>query len=560
MLQRLSVQNLAFLRSAELAWAPGLNLLTGETGSGKSLLIESLSALLAYKAELPPVSEKAVIEAEFAPLPPAALTLLEEPADPLLLRCEIFPNGRKRYFLNDSPTTAQTLRRLAYYLVEIHSQHDTQQLFQAPFQRELLDSYAELTEELQSYQALYGEWKRLTETLAEVERSQAERTQRMDWLSTQLEELGAARLSAEEYAQLEARIRRLEHQEQAVQTLSQWLHQLSEATHAPPTLLKEAEKALSRLPLAELAGPVQLLEQARSLIQEATALIESLLNDFSLDPAEIETLRQRYDTYNTLLLKYRLPTVESLIDLYERYRSEYENLQQQTAQLGPLREELASTTQRLLDKAYTLELARLAAAHTLADCVQGYLSELGLGQAHFHIAVERLSDPQSPYQWDGVGVQITPQGFSSVTFLLRTHPDLPLAPLSQIASGGELSRIMLALKAALAEKVQMPTLVLDEIDTGLSGEGARRMGSFLSKMAQRLQLIIITHLPAIAAQPGKHFIITRMATAESSWQTTVRALSPAERIEAIAHMLGGEVLTEATLAAARSLLETAAQT
>lgn len=559
MLQRLSIQNLAFLRSAELLWGPALNLLTGETGSGKSLLIESLSALLAYKAELPPVSEKAVIEAEFGPIPPAAQAYLEEPTEHLLLRCEIAPNGRKRYFLNDSPTTAQTLRNLAYYLVEIHSQHDTQQLFQAPFQRELLDSYAELSEELETYRQLYQEWKRLTEEVAELERSQSERTQRLAWLSAQLEELDAARLSAEEYAQLETRIRRLEHQEQAIQTLSQWVHQLSETSHAPPTLLKEAAKALSRLPLSELSPPLQLLEQARSLVQEAVAQIEALLSDFALDPAEAEALRQRYDTYNTLLLKYRLPTIEALLELYERYRSEYETLQQQTAQLGPIRAELASITQRLLEKAYTLELARLAAAHTLADCVQSYLGELGLGQAHFHIAVERLLDPQSPHQWDGKGVQITPYGFSSVTFLLRTHPELPLAPLSQIASGGELSRIMLALKAALAEKVQLPTLVLDEIDTGLSGEGARRMGAFLSKMAQRLQLIVITHLPAIAAQPGKHFIITRAATPEGSWQTTVQPLNPEERVEAIAHMLGGEALTEATLAAARSLLEAAAQ-
>lgn len=554
MLRRLTIQNLALIRSAEILWGPTLNLITGETGAGKSLLIESLGALLGYKADIPPLTEKAIVEAEFSPLPPAILPLLEEPTNTLLLRCELHPTGRKRLFLNDSPVPAGTLRTLAYYLVEIHSQHDTQQLFHPPFQRELLDTYADLSAEVSAYKADYDRWRRLSEEVATLEKTQAENQNRLSWLTTQLEELEKAGLSAEEYAHLEQQVRRLEHQTQAIQTLSHWYHQLSESPHAPPLLLREAEKALSRLPLSEVPPILTLLENARSLLQEGTAQIEALLHEVTIDPEEAQRLRERYDAYNTLLLKYRVPTVEALIELRDRYRAEYEALTSTQASIGPAREDLARLTESLLTQAYKLELARIAAAHALADQVQAYLAELGLPHAHFHIAVERLQDPESSYQWEGKGVELTPFGFSSVAFLLRTHPQFPLAPLSQVASGGELSRIMLALKAALAERVELPTLVLDEIDTGLSGEGARRMGDFLSRLSERFQIILITHLPAIAAQRGTHFRIWKEPTSTGGWETHIRALSPEERVQEVARMLSGESAGEAAVAAARELL------
>jgi len=559
MLRRLTIQRLAFLRSMELAWGPGLNILTGETGAGKSLLIESLGVLLGFRADLPPLSEKALIEAEFSPVPLALQAHLEEPTDTLWIRCELLPSGRRRLFLNESPISASTLRSLAYYLVEIHSQHETQQLFQAPFQRELLDTYADLAAEVQAYHTTYERWRALSQTVSALRSQQAQAAAQLAWLAPQIEELDAARLSAEEYAALEQTVRRLEHQEQALALLSHWHHQLTEAPQAPPTLLREAEKQLGRLPLPEVPSLLSLLEQARLLIGEATTHIETLLETFTLDPAEAQQARQRYDAYNSLLLKYRVPTLEALLDLREKLRAEYHTLLSQANQLEPAEKELQALTTSLLEQAYRLELARLAAAQTLSDEVEKHLGELGLPHAHFHIAVERLTDPQSPYTWEGTGVQLTPYGFSSVTFLLRTHPQLPLAPLSEVASGGELSRIMLALKAALAEKVQLPTLILDEIDTGLSGEGARRMGDFLRKMGQRLQIILITHLPAIAAQPGWHFRIWKEPTAEGGWETRVERLQPEARVQEVARLLSGETPSPGALAAAQELLTTAAQ-
>ncbi|MCS7153842.1 MAG: DNA repair protein RecN [Bacteroidia bacterium] len=553
MFVRLRIQNYALLHNTELIWDPHLNLLTGETGAGKSLLVESLMTLLGYKTDLPPLTEKAVIEAEFTPVPEAAFSHLEEPTDSLILRCEIYPNGRRRFFMNDSPIPAQTLREIAYYLVEIHSQHESQQLFHAHFQREILDSYADLGEELQAYRKLYETWKERRATLVQLEKEQMDREMRLSWISTQVEELKAAALSTEEYTQLEELVRRLDHQSQAIQLLSQWLHQLSEGPRAPIALLREAEKSLGRLPLSEIQSIQSHLEQARTALQEASSEIETLLSTFSIDSAEAERIRQRYDTYNTLLIKYRVPTVEALIELRDRLFQEYETLQQVQEKIGPLRAEVETLTQAVLEKAYHLELGRIAAAQTLSDHVQGYLGELGLGYAYFHVAVERLLAPESPYQWEGEGVQLTPHGFSGVSFLLRTAPNFPLAPLAQVASGGELSRIMLALKAALAEKIQLPTLILDEIDTGLSGEGARRMGEFIRRLSQRTQVVLITHLPAIAAQPGTHFYIWK-ENEGGSWRTQVKKLSPEERIREIARLLSGEMAGEAAFAAARELL------
>lgn len=557
MLRRLTIQRLAFLRAADLSWGPGLNILTGETGAGKSLLIESLGVLLGFKADLPPISEKALIEAEFSPVPAALQPHLEEPTDTLWLRCELLPSGRRRLFLNDSPTSASTLRSLAYYLVEIHSQHETQQLFQAPFQRELLDTYADLTAEAEAYRATYERWRALTDKVATLRSQEAQAAARLAWLTPQLEELEALRLSPEEYAALEKTIRRLEHQEQALALLSHWHHQLAEAPHAPLTVLREAEKSLGRLPLPELPSILSQLEQARLLLGEAASQIEALLNDFTLDPTEAQQARERYDACNSLLLKYRVPTLEALLDLREKLRSEYQALLNQQSQLEPAEKELQALTASLLEQGYRLELARLAAAQALADEVEKHLAQLGLSHARFHIAVERLKNPQSPYTWEGEGVELTPYGFSSVTFLLRTHPQLPLAPLSEVASGGELSRIMLALKAALAEKVQLPTLILDEIDTGLSGEGARRMGEFLRGLGQRLQIILITHLPAIAAQPGWHFRIWKEATPDGAWETRVQRLEPEERVQEVARLLSGQPPSQGALAAARELLASA---
>ncbi|MCS7297945.1 MAG: DNA repair protein RecN [Bacteroidia bacterium] len=556
MLLRLSLQNFALFRTVELEWGPTLNILTGETGAGKSLLLESLSILLGYRGELPPLEGKAVIEAEFAPIPPAVVPLLSEPATSLILRCELSPSGRRRFFLNDSPVSAASLREIAYYLVEIHSQHESQQIFQANFQRELLDEYAEIGEELKSYQELYGKWKELRAILAEREKGQEERKLRLQSLLTQLEELEAARLSAEEYAELETQVRRLEHQAQIIQTLSQWAHYLSEGSQAPISLLKEAQKAMGRLPLPEVSSIQSHIETARIALQEALSGMETILQEMSLEPEEAERLRQRYDFYNTLLLKYRCPTIEALIDLRNRLQTEYTALSEVQESIAPLRRDLEQLTAELLERAYRLELARIAAAHTLSDHVQSYLAELGLGYAHFHIAVERITDPQSPYHWESQPVVLGPHGFSSITFLLRTAVQFPLAPLSQVASGGELSRIMLALKAALAEKVQLPTLILDEIDTGLSGEGARRMGEFLAQLAERFQIILITHLPAIAAQRGKHFYLYKEEK-DNRWETSIRQLSESERIIEIARLLGGEAAGKAALAAARELLSTA---
>ncbi|MEN3040133.1 MAG: DNA repair protein RecN [Bacteroidia bacterium] len=554
MLLRLSIHNLALFKEADLALEPGLNILTGETGAGKSLLVESLNVLLGYKAELPPITGKAVIEAIFAPIPEVVSAHLLEPAEELVLRCELSASGRRRLFLNDSVISAQILRELSYYLVEIHSQHESQQLFQPHFQRELLDSYAALTSEVKAYQQLYQLWQEKRSHLADLQKTHAERSQRLSWLVAQLEELRSAHLSTEEYTHLETQIKRIEHQAQIIQTLSYWLHQLSESPQAPLALLKEAKKSISKLPLPETEAILSDIESARASLHEAIARIEALLSEASIDAEEAEKIRLRYDQYNSLLLKYRLPTVEALVELRDRLQAEYDSLSAAQESLAPLQAEVESLTQTLLEKAYRLELARLGAAQSLSDQVQTYLAELGLEYAYFQIAVERLTSTDSPYVWDGQHVLLTPYGFSNITFLLRTAPNFPLAPLSQVASGGELSRIMLALKAALAERVELPTLVLDEIDTGLSGEGARRMGEFLTRLSRRFQIILITHLPAIAAQPGAHFYIWKESTAEG-WQTQIRRLSSDERVQEIARMLSGEAAGNASLAAAQELLK-----
>ncbi len=559
MLSRLHIQNLPLLRDISLSWAPHLNILSGETGAGKSLLVEAIATLLGAKTDLPPPNSRAIIEAEFDAVPEPIQQLLGEPlSPPLLLRCEISPQGRRRYFLNDALLSAQEVREIAYHLIEIHSQHETQALFRPAYQMRLLDAYAELTEELTAYRKLYQEWRHLAETVRALEAASDARHQRQTWLQNQLAQV-PPNLSAETYAQLETQIRRIEHQSLFTTTLNQWLHQLSESPHNPIALLSQAVKSLQRLPDSEttLNEALSLLESARYNIQEATDLLSRLLQAYSLNPREIEAIQSQYDLYNHLLHRFQVPTVELLIETVQRYQAELEALTKEESELEPAREKLADLTEKLLDAAYRLELARLAAAQSLSDEVEAYIAELGLKGARFQISVERLINPASPLRWRDQPVEVTPDGFNQVTFLIQTNPDFPMAPLAQVASGGEMSRVMLALKAALAEKMALPTLILDEIDTGLSGEAAQRMGTFLSRLSQKIQILLITHLPAIAAQPGAHFYIAKHTTPKGITETQIRLLSPEERIAEIARLLSGNPHDETARLAAQNLLTTA---
>ncbi len=559
MLRRLHIQNLPLLRDIALTWSPHLNILSGETGAGKSLLVEAIATLLGAKSDLPPLSARAVIEAEFDPVPEAIQALLEEPvSSPLILRCEISPQGRRRYFLSDSLLSAQEVRELAYHLIEIHSQHETQALFRPAYQMRLLDTYAELTEELATYRKYYQEWRQLSEEVRALEEASESRHQRQAWLQTQLAQVPPD-LSAETYAHLETQIRRIEHQSLFANTLSQWLYQLSESPQNPINSLAQATKSLQRLPEGEatLTEAINLLESARYNIQEATDLLNRLLQAYSLNSKEIESIQARYDLYNHLLHRFQVPTVELLIETVQRYRAELEALNSEENALEPARQKLAALNEKLLDAAYRLELARIAAAQNLSDEVEAYIAELGLKGARFQISVERLVNPNSPLRWHDQPVEVTPDGFNQVSFLIQTNPDFPLAPLAQVASGGEMSRVMLALKAALAEKMTLPTLILDEIDTGLSGEAAQRMGAFLSRLSQKMQILLITHLPAIAAQPGAHFYITKHTTPEGITETRIQPLSSEERIAEIARLLSGNPHDEAARLAAQTLLTSA---
>lgn len=554
MLQHLSIRNLALLRNIDVAWGPHLNILTGETGAGKSLLIEAIGALLGLRVDIPPIESRAVIEATFEPIPQAIAPLVEE-AGELYLRCEITASGRRRYFFNDSPIQLADLRQITLNLIEIHSQHETQQLFQPHYQQTLLDAYAGL--EVEAFRLRYLAWQKQKEAIETYEAQAQALAQRKAWLETQLTQI-PPNLSLEEYQNLEQQMKRLEHQNLVLTTLSQWLTQLGETPQNPIQVLSQALKSLARLPIQEklLEEALEQLENARLAIQDALERLTALAEQFSIDPTEAERLQSRYDLYNSLLLRFQVPTIELLLETIQNLHKEYEQLLAQEANIGPSKEAFRQLTAELLSEAYRLELARKAAAQILSDEVQRCMHELGLGEAYFHIAVERLEEPDSPLVWDEKPVRLTPLGFSKVTFLLRTNPGFPLAPLVEVASGGELSRIMLTLKAALAEKVALPTLILDEIDTGLSGESAQKMGSFLAKLATKMQIILITHLPVIAAQPGHHFLIAKQLQ-DSYAETTVRLLSKPERILEIARLLSGEADNPAAQEAAQALLHIA---
>jgi len=412
-----------------------------------------------------------------------------------------------------------------------------------------------LAEEVAAYRQLYSEWRRLAEEIRTLEGAAESRRQRREWLATQLAQV-PLQLSVEAYQALEVQVRRLENQHLMASTVSQWMSQLSEGLHNPIALLSQAVKSLQRLPGEEkaLSEAIELLEGARYSVQEGVELLSRLLEAYAIDAAQAESIQAQYDLYNHLMLRFQVPTVELLLETIQRYQTEYEVLTAEETAVGPALEKFRELTERVLDAAYKLELGRLAAAQTLSDEVERYMSELGLRGARFQVSVERLTSTQSDLSWQDQPVELTANGFSRVVFLIQTNPGFPLAPLAQVASGGEASRVMLALKAALAEKVQLPTLILDEIDTGLSGEAAQRMGRFLAHLSRKMQVILITHLPVIAAQPGRHFRIEKVLSGDGLMETRVQALSEAERVGEVARLLSGDAWHPEGREVAQSLL------
>ncbi|GAB4415266.1 MAG: DNA repair protein RecN [Bacteroidia bacterium] len=564
MLKHLYLRNYALFSETHIGFQGGLNILTGETGAGKSLLVGALGLIMGKRADNNMVfldDDKCIVEARFAHLAGRTLAALaafddfELEDDELIIRREIRTNGKSRAFINDTPVSLQVLKDVSALLVDMHSQHESQLLLSHDRQLELLDAFAENEGEVARFAAMLRTCSSLREQIRRLEQQELEARRQQDYYRHQVEELQRANLRGGEEAELEAELNLLQHAEdvrEALGTSAERLYQQDDSIYSQlSSILDSMARAVRVSP--QLGEEAQRLEEAKNIVKEAAFSFRQMLDAIESDPERLAFIEERLGLYHTLKLKYGRRSGAELVELYQEVLGkieEFDSLEERTA---ALRAQLAAEEEGLCAQGLLVEQRRQAARQTLEAQVMALLQEVGFRKVRFEIAIERNVDAAGSLDIDGQAVRPLPSGINRVYFLIQPNPGMPAGPLSQIASGGEISRIMLAIKTALADKFSFPVLIFDEIDTGISGEIAHKVGLVMQKLGGRFQILSITHLPQIAAKGGAHFEIRKEVRDERT-VSTIAQLDKQARIMALAQMISGDQPTSAALRNAEELL------
>ncbi len=559
MLRRLTIQNIVLIEKAELVFEGGLSVLSGETGAGKSILLDSLGLVLGARADSGLVRRgeaSGQVAAEFDITGRndirAALSELEiEADDQLIIRRSIASDGKTRALVCDQPVTVAALKKLGELLVEIHGQHDQRSLQDRTIHRDLLDGFGKLHKERASVAQCFQAWRECTRqvTALEAEIAQAEREQ--DYLNHMRGELKALDPKAGEEEQLSETRTRMMQSEKLFEVLNESLSELS----SPSPMSMRVRSVLRTLTRSQLTSGeafqavCDALDKAATLLDEAQDSLEAIGREASFDPAKLEAIEERLFALKAAGRKYNLP-VEELVVLKAQVADKLALLASQAEQLSALKSKEAQARSALMQAAAVLSDKRVMAAKKLEKAVLNELKPLKMEGTQFHIHIER----EGQEHWSQAG-------FDRVEFTCATNvtkgEKAELASLSKIASGGELSRFMLAMKVALAEGSQTATMIFDEIDTGTGGAVADAIGARLAALGKQAQVLVVTHLPQVAARGAQHIKVSKQEKS-GKVTTTVTSLSSKQREEELARMLAGASITPEALKAAQKLLEQAA--
>ena len=549
MLSSLQIENVAVIQKANVHFEKGLNVLTGETGAGKSILIDSINAILGNRTSKDLVrtgAAKAVIRAAFEDVPPAVLDSLEkagyERSEALLLSREITAEGKSTCRINGMPATAAVLRELCGGLININGQHDSVGLLNPARHEGILDAYAQNSAEYQAYYAIYRELVGVKKTLDAMITDESEKQRRIDLLSYQVQEIDDAGLTAGEEQTLESRRKVLANASTIRDRIAQCYALLSGGDEAPGAvdLLGEASNAVdaaAQLDGELSAGAGQLLDLYYTAKDVAADLI-GRLDAYDTNDAELDEIEQRIDLIYKLRRKYG-DTVEDILAFGERARKELEMIQSSQERVEHLQKEQRRLYTLAREKAEALTQTRLKAFDELNKRISGTLDFRNMPGVRM-----TLRHSRGP---------LASHGQDSVEFYISTNPGEAPKPLAKIASGGELSRITLAIKNAMADKDAVPTVIYDEIDSGVSGKAASRIGEVLRQSAEGHQILCITHTAQIAALADCHLLIQKNITNERTY-TEIHPLDENGRVEALARLISGDHVTELSLANAREML------
>jgi DNA repair protein RecN (Recombination protein N) len=566
-LKELRIKSFAIIDELHVQFGRGLHVFTGETGAGKSIIIEALSLALGGRASADSVragEEAASIEAVFdlSDHPDVADLIrnlgIDVDADELVIR-RVIAAARNRVYVNGGLSTVSVLEQFGARLAEIHGQYEQQTLLHPERQRDILDAFAGVGELRRALERNYYYLQGLRKRQADLTALEEERSRRQQLLQFQLQEIEHAKLQPKEEEELRAERQILTHTEKLLQVTQQ----SSDALYAgDDTLVERLGRVLGAIEDvatidASLKSVAEDLRTALYQLEEAGRSLGGYASRIEFDPVRLSEIEDRLAELNSLKRKYG-PSVEDILVLRDRLRQELESLQDQAGNLDALRAEITAIEGQVREQALELSRRRAAVGTALAEAVERELHELGMGAARFVIAFRRTPDPAGFIQFDGTPVHLTPTGIETVEFLFTSNSGEEPRALARIASGGELSRVMLALKSILAAVAQVPTLVFDEVDTGVGGGVAEVVGRKLKRLTQASQVFCITHLPQIASRGDVHFLIEKQIAAGRT-VTTLRRLTAPERIDEIARMSGGLVITETTRRLAAELLRQGAQ-
>jgi len=547
MLKHLYIRHFTIIDEVEVELTNGLTVLTGETGAGKSILIDALQVVLGERAEsglIKTGEERCEVTAIFdvannAPAKEWLQTQEMDEGQECIIRRVLANDGRSRATINARPCSLQSIRELGALLVHIHGQNQHQQLLKSDYQRELLDDYAHNKESGETVRRIYQAWREATNQLATA--STQDTSNQKAFLAFQLQELEELALQANELEELATEHRRLSHADQWITGAQQALNLLAEDDQSSVLHgLYTADTLVKNVPEAGQAAS-ELLQQAMIQTEEAAAQVRQILKTLEPDPERMQWIDQRLARIHDMARKHRVPP-EELLALQQNLQSQYEQLDQSVERIALLEKKIAGLVEEYAVQAKRLTQSREKAAKKLSIAVSAHIQTLGMPGGSVNIAL-------LPREANVLHLH----GEERIEFLVTTNPGQPPQPLSKVVSGGELSRIALAIQVVAAQAAILPTLIFDEVDVGIGGGTAEIVGQQLKNLGERAQVLCVTHLPQVAAQGHQHLHVQKQ-TQKGKVATGIRLLSTEEKIQEIARMLGGVKITEKTLAHAREMV------
>lgn len=549
MLSRIFIQNFALIDSLEITLNNGLQVITGETGAGKSIILGALRLILGERADIKSLNNtetKSIVETEFIVSEDFRAFFEENDLDfdiHTVIRREILPNGKSRAFINDVPATLDTLKSLSSKLIDIHSQFETSNLFNEEYQFRIIDGLSANKHLLAQYQQTFSGFRKILAELEVSKKNLAEGTRESDYRNFLLEELTEANLDELDLEELQNQVKRQENAEAITDNLSQIFTKLDAEEIGVLDSLNDVKGKLSKV--ADLSHEFSLLSQRfqENFLEFKDILFElqDAAEKIETDPEVLFHLNQKLNTVNSLLLKHGVTTVEDLRNIRNQIATEQNSFTQLEETIAALENKKTATEKELAELAGELSANRKQAVPVFTTKIESLLRQLGLEKAKIEVKITE-SELFNNF------------GKEKIELLFQANSGFPLKPIQSAISGGERSRVMLSIKKLMAENAELPTLILDEIDTGVSGKVAEEMGNVMKEMAADMQLIVITHLAQVAAKGNSNYKVIKQEVAGKT-QSTIIPLNEDEKLQEIAQLLSGSRITEAAVQQAKELMK-----